>query len=140
MGKPPPQCRWGAFENPQFKWVPETYREQSQRSRIGSQRVFIGSPKGPPLVEHGRGLIRPRPDPQILAARRADIKGNGPRSRRKSGSSGGVGPRRHALTPEPLELVAEPGGPLIILQLDGQRELLFETLHRPDRPGAIDLA
>jgi hypothetical protein len=40
--QPPPQCRWGAFENPQFKWVPETLeglKDSSKESKIGSLRV-----------------------------------------------------------------------------------------------------
>src|SRR5262249_25829752 len=55
---PPPQCRWGAFENPQFKWVPETLERLASNLKEPNSVPYglnVGSPKGPPLIEHGRG-------------------------------------------------------------------------------------
>src|SRR5262249_35223017 len=58
QNKPPPQCRWGAFENPQFKWVPETLEVLETSSKEPKSVPYgfnVGSPKGSPRVEHGRG-------------------------------------------------------------------------------------
>jgi len=39
-GKPPPQCRWGAFENPQFKWVRQALEETKfLGADFGTRRV-----------------------------------------------------------------------------------------------------
>src|SRR4051794_29211662 len=55
--KPPPKCRWGAFENPQFRWEPKAHEEQSPKESESVPYGFsVGSPKGPPRIEHGRGL------------------------------------------------------------------------------------
>ena len=46
----------GAFENPQFKWEPQTCeRLNLKRPVLGPDGLYVGSPKGPPSVEHGRG-------------------------------------------------------------------------------------
>ena len=59
------------------------------------------------------------------------------RSRRRSDGNGG------SLDPRPLELadlVAEPGGLFVVLEGDGQLELLLEPLERAGRPFLLDLA
>jgi hypothetical protein len=59
QNKPPPQCRWGAFENPQFKWAPKprVVLENSSKETMSVPYGFnVGSPKGSPRVEHGRGF------------------------------------------------------------------------------------
>ena len=77
--KPPPQCRRGAFENPQFKWAPETLERLASQSKESISVPYgfnVGSPKGSPRIEHGRGSpgetrhdsIYPRARPAIKRA------------------------------------------------------------------------
>jgi hypothetical protein len=114
--KPPPQCRWGAFENPQFKWVPETLEglETSSKEPMSVPYGFnVGSPKGSPLVEHGRGFAWITRQNYCIRGELVDQDESGPRDSWKGHDA------RH---------LADAG----LIGVPGRRRLL-EPHRRPDR-------
>ena len=65
---PPPQCRWRAFENPQFRWEPQTCEKpELQEADFGSLRVKCWFAKRTAPCRTWQKLDRPKPNILILA-------------------------------------------------------------------------
>ena len=93
---PPPQCRWSAFENPQFRWEPQTCEKPKfQEAYVGSLRVLCWFAKRTAPCRTWQRLDRPKPNTHIVAPRSSSGKST---VREKGDRRSQVGHWRHSRT------------------------------------------